>query len=158
MFSMNHDERIAHIKVWFQSDITVRFNMPRDVDPKIAAMDVIEAINSNLPSPLTKEQIGTFLSSITKEVSRSAKGRTLPIPKEFVDAVRELTHSSQIATHNASDNAWRIDPLSLAIKRVRAKESICESWLKGDKRKLLLRHVNESELHLYDLYIAAHTQ
>lgn len=158
MSSMNYDERIAHIKTWFQSDITVRFNMPRDVDPKIAAMDVIDAINGNLPSPLTQERIGTLLSSITKEVSRSAKSRTLPTAKEFVDAVRTLTQSGQIATHSASNDTWRIDPLHIAIKRVRAGESICESWLRGDNRKRLLGHVNESDLAPYDVYIAAHTQ
>jgi len=155
---MNYDERIAHIKAWFQSDITIRFNMPRDVDAKIAAMDVIEAINGNLPSPLTQERIGTLLSSITKEVSRSAKSRTLPTAKEFVDAVRILTQTGQISMHSASSSGWRIDALDIAIKRVRAGESLCQSWLKGDKRKLLLRHVDEKDLHPYDLYIAAHTQ
>lgn len=132
--------------------------MPRDVDAKISAMDVIEAINGNLPSPLTQERIGNLLSSITKEVSRSAKSRTLPTPKEFVDAIKGLTQGGQISTHSTSSDAWCIDPLNIAIKRVRARESINESWLKGDKRKLLLRHVDEKDLHLYDLYIAAHKQ
>jgi len=75
--------------------------MPRDVDPKIAAMDVIEAINGNLPSPLTEERIGILLASITREVSRSAKSRTLPTAKEFVDAVKALTQSGQIAMHSS---------------------------------------------------------
>jgi hypothetical protein len=158
MSSMKYEHRIAQIKSWFQSEITIRFNMPRDVDAKIAAMDVIEAINGNLPSYLNQEQIGTLLSSITKEVSRSAKSRTLPTPKEFVDAVRVLTQSGQISTHSASSEGWHIDPLDIAIKRVRTGESICESWLTGVKRKKLLRHVDEKELHPYDLYITAHKQ
>lgn len=158
MSSMNYDQRIAHITNWFRSDITVRFNMPRDVDPKIAAMDVIEAINGNLPSPITEERIGNLLASITKEVSRSAKSRTLPTAKEFVDAVRALTQSGQIAPKSSTDGAWRIDPLQIAIKRVRAGEPLCESWLMGGKREQLLRHVNDGDLQPYDLYIAAHTQ
>lgn len=155
---LNYDERIARIKTWFQSDITIRFNMPRDVDAKVAAMDVIDAINSNLPSPLTSERIGTLLASITTEVSRSAKSRTLPTAREFVDAVKALTQSGQISTHSTSNSGWYIDPLMAAVKRVKAGESVCESWLKGDKRKQLLRHVNEGDLQPYDVYIAAHKQ
>lgn len=132
--------------------------MPRDVDAKVAAMDVIDAINSNLSSPLTSERIGNLLASITKEVSRSAKSRTLPTAKEFVDAVRTLTQSGQISTHSAPNDSWRIDPLMAAVKRVKAGESIPESWLKGGKRQQLLCHVNESDLEPYDVYIAAHKQ
>jgi hypothetical protein len=155
---MNYDQRISHITNWFRTDITIRFNMPRDVDPKIAAMDVIEAINGNLPSPLTEERIGTLLASITREVSRSAKSRTLPTAKEFVDAVRSLTQSGQIATHSSDKEPWRVDPLQIALKRIRAGEALCESWLKGGKREQLLRHINVGDLEPYDLYMAAHTQ
>lgn len=132
--------------------------MPRDVDPKIAAMDVIEAINGNLPSPLTEERIGTLLASITKEVSRSAKSRTLPTAKEFVDAVKALTQSGQIAPRSSTEGAWRIDPLQIALKHIRAGEPLCASWLKGSKRKELLRHINVSDLEPYDLYLAAYMQ
>ena len=158
MSGMNYDQRIASITNWFRSEITIRFNMPRDVDPKIAAMDVIEAINGNLPSPLTEERIGTLLASITREVSRSAKSRTLPTAKEFVDAVKALTQSGQIAPRSSTEGAWRIDPLQIAIKRIRAGEPLCESWLNGGKREQLLRHINVGDLEPYDLYMAAHTQ
>lgn len=158
MSGMNYDQRIASITNWFRSEITIRFNMPRDVDPKIAAMDVIEAINGNLPSPLTEERIGTLLASITREVSRSAKSRTLPTAKEFVDAVRTLTQSGQIAPRSSTEGAWRIDPLQIALKRIRAGEPLCESWLNGGKREQLLRHINVGDLEPYDLYMAAHTQ
>jgi hypothetical protein len=121
-------------------------------------MDVIEAINANLPSPLSAEQIGNLLASITKEVSRSAKSRTLPTIKEFIDAARASSQSRQIATHSADSASWRIDPLQIAVKRVRAGESLCESWLHGPKRKQLLEHVTEDQLQKYDLYIAAHKQ
>ena len=158
MSGMNYDQRIASITNWFRSEITIRFNMPRDVDPKIAAMDVIEAINGNLPSPLTEERIGTLLASITREVSRSAKSRTLPTAKEFVDAVKALTQSGQIAPRSSTEEAWRIDPLQIALKRIRAGEPLCESWLNGGKREQLLRHINVGDLEPYDLYMAAHTQ
>ena len=155
---MDYNQRISHISNWFKSDIIIRFNMPRDVDPKVAAMDVIEAINANLPSSISTEQIENLLASITKEVSRSAKSRTLPTIKEFIDAARASTQSRQIATHSADSTSWHIDPLQLAIKRVRAGESLCESWLNGVKRKQLLQHVTEDQLQKYDLYMAAHKQ
>ena len=159
MHSMDYSQRISHISNWFKSDIIIRFNMPRDVDAKVSAMDVIEAINANLPSPLSQEQIGNLLASITKEVSRSAKSRTLPTIKEFIDAARASSQSRQIATHSSSDStSWRIDPLKITVKRVRAGESLCESWLHGAKRKQLLEHVTEDQLQKYDLYIAAHKQ
>lgn len=158
MHSMDYNQRISHISNWFKSDIIIRFNMPRDVDAKVSAMDVIEAINANLPSPLSAEQVGNLLASITKEVSRSAKSRTLPTIKEFIDAARASSQSRQTATHNADSTSWRIDPLQIAVKRVRAGESLCESWLRGPKRKQLLEHVTEDQLRKYDLYIAAHKQ
>jgi hypothetical protein len=64
---MDYSQRISHISNWFKSDIIIRFNMPRDVDPKVSAMDVIEAINANLPSPLSAEQIGNLLASIDRK-------------------------------------------------------------------------------------------
>jgi len=155
---MDYNQRISHISNWFKSDIIIRFNMPRDVDAKVSAMDVIEAINANLPSPLSAEQIGNLLASITKEVSRSAKSRTLPTITEVMDAARASSQSRQIVPHSADSTSWRIDPLQIAVKRVRAGESLCESWLHGPKRKQLLEHVTEDQLQKYDLYIAAHKQ
>lgn len=155
---MNYDQRISQITNWFRSDITIRFNMPRDVDAKVAAIDVIEAINANLPAALTKERIESLLALILKEASQSAKSRTLPTVKEFVDAVKALTQSGQIASHSASRSQWDADPLQIALKRIRAGEPVCDSWLKGIKREQLLRHVNNGDLEPYDLYITAHTQ
>jgi hypothetical protein len=157
MHSMDYNQRISHISNWFKSDIIIRFNMPRDVDAKVSAMDVIEAINANLPSPLSAEQIGNLLASITKEVSRSAKSRTLPTIKEFIDAARASTQSRQTASHSADSTSWRIDPLQIAIKRVTAGEAICESWLREPRRTEILKNVTEDQLRKYDLYIAAHT-
>ena len=155
---MNYDQRMAIISNWFKADIVPRFNMPRDVDPRISATDVMEAVNSNIPSPTTPERMGNLLASITKEVARSAKSRTLPTIKEFVDAARVSAQSGQTASHSANSDGWRIDPLEITVKRVRAGESICQSWLSGIRRTELLKHVSEDQLRKYDLYIAAHTQ
>ena len=45
---MNYDQRIAIIKSWFKSDITTRFNMPRDLEPVVVALDAVEAVNSHI--------------------------------------------------------------------------------------------------------------
>ena len=155
---MNYDQRMAIISNWFKADIVPRFNMPRDVDARISASDVMEAVNSNIPSPTTPERMGNLLASITKEVARSAKSRTLPTIKEFVDAARISAQSHQTASHSANSDSWRIDPLEITVKRVRAGEAICQSWLSGIRRTELLKHVSEDQLRKYDLYIAAHTQ
>lgn len=155
---MNYDQRMAIISNWFKTDIVPRFNMPRDVDARISATDVMEAVNSNIPSPTTPERMGNLLASITKEVARSAKSRTLPTIKEFVEAARISAQSGQTASHSVSSEGWRIDPLEITVKRVRAGEAICQSWLSGIRRTELLKHVSEDQLQKYDLYIAAHTQ
>ena len=155
---MNYDQRMAIISNWFKADIVPRFNMPRDVDARISATDVMEAVNSNIPSPTTPERMGNLLASITKEVARSAKSRTLPTIKEFVEAARISAQSGQTASHSANSDSWRIDPLEITVKRVRAGEAICQSWLSGIRRTELLKHVSEDQLQKYDLYIAAHTQ
>jgi len=155
---MDYNHRIAIITDWFKSDMIVRFNMPRDIDPKIAAIDVIEAINSNMPSHLNGEQIGNFLAAITKEVSRSAKSRTLPTAKEFLEAARASSQTHQISTHSAPTSLDYTDPLKIAVARIRAGNPVADSWLFGVRRKQILQHVSESDLEKYDLYIAAHMQ
>jgi len=102
--------------------------------------------------------MGNLLASITKEVARSAKSRTLPTIKEFVDAARVSAQSGQTASHSANSDGWRIDPLEITVKRVREGQAICQSWLSGIRRTELLKHVSEDQLQKYDLYIAAHTQ
>lgn len=155
---MDYNQRISLITNWFKSDMIVRFNMPKDIDPKVAALDVIEAINSNMPSHFDSERIGNFLASITKEVSRSAKSRTLPTPKDFVDAARASTQTQQISTHSGLNETGDTDPVKLIAAKVRAGEPIGDGWLFGERRQKLLKLVSESQLERYDLYIAAHKQ
>jgi hypothetical protein len=83
---MNYDQRINYLKNWFGSDILSRFNMPKELDQKIIAMDTIEAVNRNIPNGVDKERMGQLVASITKELAQSATSRTLPSIKAFVDA------------------------------------------------------------------------
>ena len=70
---MNYDERMAYLKDWFKSDIITRFAMPRDLEPKMVAMDVIDTINANIPSGVDKQRMALFTATITKEATRNAR-------------------------------------------------------------------------------------
>ena len=56
---MNYDERMAYLKDWFKSDIITRFAMPRDLEPKMVAMDVIDTINANIPSGVNEQRMAS---------------------------------------------------------------------------------------------------
>lgn len=157
---MTYEQRIAIITQWFRDDITIRFAMPNGIDPKIAATDVIEGINSQIPSHLDRERIGNLLASVTREVARSAKSRTLPTARDFVEATKEAASAYRLQTPTQTSDPAKIDPLRLAAKRIKNKESVAEDWLKGKRREFLLNSglVTEEDLAPYDLYIAAHTQ
>ena len=157
---MTYEQRIAIITRWFRDDITSRFNMPSGIDPKIAMSDVIEAINSQIPSHLDAERIGNLLASITKEIARSAKSRTLPTARDFVEATLQASSAYRLPTPSPTSNPTQIDPLRLAASRIKNRESVAEDWLKGKRRAALIGSglVTDADLEPYDLYIAAHTQ
>jgi hypothetical protein len=157
---MTYEQRISLVTQWFRNDIASRFSMPNGIDPKVAASDVIESINSYIPSHLDKERIGNLLASVTKEVARSAKSRTLPTAKDFIDATRQASQAFQQPQPTVTTNGPLIDPLRLAAKRIESKQAVGEEWLKGARRIALMRDcgITEEQLRPYDLYIAAHTQ
>lgn len=157
---MTYEQRIAIITRWFRDEVAARFSMPNGIDPKIAANDVIEGINSQIPSNLSPEQIGNLLASITREVARSARSRTLPTVKDFVDATLQASSAFRLPVSTSTHQPSHSDPLRIAAHRIKSKEAVGEDWLKGNRRKALLesRLVTEADLHPYDLYIAAHMQ
>lgn len=155
---MNYEQRMSKITSWFKSEIAIRFNMPRDIDPKIAAMDVIESMNSNIPNNMTDERMGNLLALTAKEISRSANSRTLPTVKMFVDAAR-LASKSHGAPHSAPVDKLH-DPLLTNANRILSGEPVADQYLRGKLREQLLSEteVTEEDLKPYDLYIAAHKQ
>lgn len=157
---MTYEQRIAIITRWFRDDIASRFNMPSGIDPKIAMNDVIEAINSQIPSHLNAEQIGNLLATTAKEIARSARSRTLPPARDFVEATLQASSAFRLPTPSPTSTPPQIDPLRLAAGRIKRGEAVGEDWLKGNRRKALLSNglVTEADLHPYDLYMAAHTQ
>jgi hypothetical protein len=155
---MNYEQRVNQITKWFKTEVAIRYNMPRDIDPKVAAMDVIESINATVAGGVDAERMGYLLASTAKEVSRSAHSRTLPTVKMFVDAARNASKTLG-AVHTAPPQQF-IDPIQLNAKRVLSGDHVPADYLTGLSRQRLLDEtsVTEADLEPYDLYIAAHKQ
>ena len=90
---MNYEQRVEYIRNWFRNDMLTRFSPPTGADPKAVASDTIEAVNNNIPSNILPEQMNSILSSLTKNVVHSARSRTLPIVKDFIEQTRKSTQA-----------------------------------------------------------------
>jgi len=134
--------------------------MPRDLEPTVVAMDIIEAINRNLPSKVTKERMSSLVAPIAKEVTQSAKTRTVPSVKEFMDAMSRVSKSHAEPRTDTSDDLP--DSYQLNANRIRSGAAVGELYLRGKHRKKLIEeyHITEEDLHPYDEWVAntAHTQ
>ena len=97
MRSMNFEQREAAIKGWFKTEIATRFTLPKDINPVNVATDVIESVNANIPSGVSQPYFDHILKEITKQVTRNARSRLLPVPKDFVDATRNASKSASAA-------------------------------------------------------------
>lgn len=157
---MTYEQRMAVLNAWLRAELAPRFTMPRDLDPKVVATDVLEAINSHLPARLTEDQVRGFLSTILKDITRNAKSRTLPTTKEFIDATRGAVETLKAMAATPLADTPSIDPVALTAKRVRAREPIGDMWLRGSLRQLLMAKtgITNEDLAPYDLYIAANMQ
>jgi hypothetical protein len=156
---MNYDQRIAEIKEWFKADMLTRFTPPTGVDPKITATDTIEAINANLPSRLNTEQLRNILASITKDIARAARTRTLPVAREFINAASNASQVYRESHTEASQGNSGLDTLKIMEARVKAREPLGDMWLRGSLRQQLIARTNVTEEEL-DRYVdpTAHTQ
>ena len=157
---MNYEERMTILKEWFKTDMMSRFAMPRDLDPKVVAMDVIESINRNIPSGLNKQQMGSLVASITKEITQSARTRTLPSVKEFMDALKNTPETrSQPRTVQSTH---QMDDYALSAQRIRQQSAVSDMYLRDPHRKKLIEEYNITyeDLAPYDKWLAmtAHKQ
>lgn len=149
---MNYDQRISFLKNWFGADILSRFNMPRDLDPKIIAGDTIEAVNSNIPNSIDKERMGQLVASITKELAQSATSRTLPSIKAFIDATRSASKKLREARTEATHSPVGLDTLKITEARIRAGEAISDTFLRGTMREILIAKtsITDADLAAYE--------
>jgi hypothetical protein len=157
---MDYDQRINHIKRWFKQEMTKRFSMPKELDPMAAATDVIEGINSHLPSKLNPQMMDMLLEKVGKEVTRNARSRTLPLPKDFIDACSKCVKTAGAAHTEASVSRIGLDTLKITEARIRAGEAISELFLRGTMRANLIANtsITDADLAPYEVDSAAHTQ
>jgi hypothetical protein len=134
---MNYDQRIDYILNWFRDNILTRFTPPTGTNAKTLANDIVEAVNSNIPSNLTKEQMDNILSSLTKDIVHSARSRTLPVTKDFIASTRNASQRLRESAGAALDSSWSLDLYQLTARRVRAGEAIAEAFLFGRQREEL---------------------
>ncbi len=150
--SMNYDQRISYLKNWLRNDILSRFNMPRDLDQKIIAMDTIEAVNNNIPSNIDSERLSQLVASITKELAQSATSRTLPSIKLFIDATRSASKKLGEGRTAAARSPEGLDTLKITEARIRAGESISDTFLRGTMREMLIAKtsITDADLEAYE--------
>ena len=134
---MNYDQRIDYILNWFRDNILTRFTPPTGTNAKTLANDIVEAVNSNIPSNLTKEQMDNILSSLTKDIVHSARSRTLPVTKDFIASTRNASQKLRESAGAALDSSWSLDLFQITARRVRANEPIAEAFLFGRQREEL---------------------
>lgn len=156
---MNYDQRIDYIKNWFRNDMLTRFTPPVGSNGEAIAYDIIEAVNSNIPSNLNKEQMDNILSSITKDIVQSARSRTVPIVKDFITSTRKCAQNLREAGSIASKGVWSLDPFDVAARRIRAGEAVSEAFLYGRQRDELMKRtgITRADLEKY-IEPAAHKQ
>lgn len=159
---MTYEERIKVIKDWFKTDVLSRFTPPNGVDPKSTAMDVIESVNANIPNSVEGTQLDNFLASITKEIVRASRSRTIPMPKDFIQAAKNTSERRGDGPELTTSTSGDLDPVKLTERRIQRGDAIGETWLRGSLRKQLLDQtsVTEKDLEPYEKYIAstAHKQ
>ena len=94
-----------------------------------------------------------LVASITKEVAQSAKTRTLPTSKEFVDACSIASQAYREPAVGTSKPDG--DLLTITAKRVRAGEAISEFYLRGTMRiELQSKHgITDEQLEPYEIFL-----
>jgi len=137
--------RIEWLKSWMVSDVLKRFTPPRDVDPSIAAKDAVELINSNLPSVETREQFEAYLPKILSHMQRNARGRTLPVPKDILEAVHAAVRDSAPRESKPSETPGVSVHTHINARRIKNGEAVAEYWLSERGMAELLEHTDLTE-------------
>lgn len=152
---MDYDTRMIAVKQWLKDDILPRFTAPTNVDKATAAHDVAEAVNANIQRLENIDQFRLYLKDIGKHVTQNARSRTLPVPKDFIEACRVVTKSKAITS--GTTVGAKVCPYEITEKRVRAGEPIGSTWLSELGLLDLLARTN---LTMEDMqpYILAHKQ
>lgn len=152
---MNYEMRMQMVRNWLKKDILPRFSAPSNVDKTAVLQDVAEAVNANLPRVDSGDRFNQYLGAVTKHVVYSARGRTLPPPKDFVGACREATKAKAVGV--SFKQATTFCPYKITEQRVKAGEAISSTWLTD---RMLHELIANTNLTMEDMtpYIVAHKQ
>lgn len=152
---MTFEQRMNAVKQWLKDEILPRFTAPTSVDKVRTLQDVADAVNANIPRVENAEQFQSHLESVGRKVIQNAKSRTLPVPKDFIEACRETTKSKAIVS--GIPKSMRTCPYTITERRVKAGEAIGSTWLSDLGIADLLKNTS---LTMEDIqpYIVAHKQ
>lgn len=152
---MTFEQRMLVVKQWLKDEILPRFTAPTNVDKMRTLQDVADAVNANIPRVENPDQFKSHLDSVGRKVVQNAKSRTLPVPKDFIEACREATKSKAI--NNGVPKSVLMCPYSITEKRVKAGEAIGSTWL---SELQLAKLFEKTSLTMEDMqpYIVAHKQ
>lgn len=142
---MNYDERMAIIRRWFNQTIQPRFSVPPGADPQMVVDDTCEAVNANIESMTTEADMLIILEHVRANIVRTAKSRTVPVVKEFVERTQNA-HKSLSESRGAT--TWtraRVDTDAINARRIRAGEEVSEFCLRGEMKAKLMREQGLTE-------------
>jgi len=155
---MDFEKRMSMVQSWLKNDIFTRFTPPTGIDKNQVAKDIAAGVNANLPRVETVDHFKFYLEKVGDHVVRTARSRTLPIPKDFIEGCRHATKSAALQKGmTLHQDKWEPCPYRITEKRVRNGEAISDVWLSDYQLERLLERTN---LTMEDMrpYIVAHKQ
>lgn len=151
---MDFETRSIMVKTWLRNEVLPTFTPPSGVDKAKAAQDIADAVNNSLPRVENKEHFTYYLEEVAKRVTRNARSRTLPVPKDFVEACRYATKSRALDTGTST---WSLSPHRINAQRIKNKEPVGEYWL-GERGKAELLANSDLTMADFSAYLVAHKQ
>lgn len=151
MQSMTFEQRIAAVKEWVKAEILPRFNPPNNLNSAMILNDIVGSVNKHLPSKITKEEMPIILSHVQSNLIQIATSRTLPPVRVFLEATRNIPHTSTESRTEAKSGGGISTYLKLAIKRIRNREPVSDHFITGVGRNSLYEHgITDDHLAPYD--------
>jgi|TARA_R110000764_G_scaffold561_3_gene2203 hypothetical protein len=154
---MEYTERTGLIGSWLQS-LLRRYKPPSDMDNDTLGEElklIVEDINSNIPSMLTRVEVQIILKKIDGHVRAYQASRSWPTIKTFIESTKK---SVEDYSRNTGDSKVTTHPLGLSddqltVKRIKMGHSIAASLLDVDSptRQRLLEETDlvESDFNKY---------
>lgn len=136
---MNYEERMGIIRRWFKQTIQPRFSVPPGADPQMVVDDTCEAVNANIESMTTEADMLIILEHVRSNIVRTAKTRTIPVVKEFIDRTRNASKSLSDARTETTWKRYTLDSDEIEARRIREGKPVSEMYLRGHSKERLMR-------------------